>query len=149
MRVLFLCSRNSARSQMAEGLLRSLYDDRYEAYSAGIRSTSLDPRAVKVMAEIGIDISDQSSKSLEDIHETHFDLAVTVCDKAREMCPFCGASIAPTFLRLPKIAKTNHMGFEDPAAAKGSEEEQLSVFRRVRDEIREWIIQTFGSDHGM
>jgi arsenate reductase len=86
---------------MAEGLLRSLYGDRYEAYSAGIRSISLDPRAVKVMAEIGIDISDQRSKLLEDIHEIHFDLAVTVCDKAREMCPFCGASIGPTVFASP------------------------------------------------
>jgi len=129
---------------MAEGLLRSTFGDRYEAYSAGIVATSVDPRAVTAMAEIGIDITGQRSKASEEFRDIVFDLAVTVCDKARQACPICSAQLdLPT--TFPRAKKVIHRGFEDPAAATGTEEEQLEAFRRARDEIREWIIETFGS----
>ena len=92
-KVLFLCFHNSARSQMAEGLLRAMYGDRYEVYSAGVEASKVDPRAVKVMSEIGIDISGQRSKAMNEYKGILFDLAVTVCDKAKEMCPICGVSL--------------------------------------------------------
>ncbi len=142
MKVLFICYHNSARSQMAEGLLRALYGDRYEVYSAGIEATKVDPRAVKVMNEIGIDISGQHSKRMDEYRGILFDLAVTVCDKAKEACPICGISLkAPE--TAPAAKKAIHKTFNDPAIAGGSEEEQLNIFRRVRDEIRSWITETF------
>lgn len=142
-KVLFLCFHNSARSQMAEGLLRAMYGDRYEVYSAGVEASQVDPRAVKVMNEIGIDISGQRSKAMSEYRGILFDLVVTVCDKAKEACPICGVSLkAPA--TAPAAKKAIHKTFKDPAAAKGSEEEQFNVFRQVRDEIKEWIIQTFG-----
>ena len=142
-KVLFLCTHNSARSQMAEGLLRATYEDRYEAYSAGIKATSIDPRAVLVMKEIGIDISSQRSKSTDEFQDTIFDLAITVCDRAKQACPFCSTDLKlPT--KTPKAKEVIHRSFDDPAAAAGSEEEQLEAFRRVRDEIKNWISQTFG-----
>lgn len=129
---------------MAEGLLRDMYGDRYEVYSAGVEASKVDPRAVKVMSEIGIDISGQRSKRMNEYQGTLFDLAVTVCDKTKEMCPVCGVSLrAPTAALASK--KAIHKTFKDPATAKGSEEDQLVVFRQVRDEIKDWIIQTFGS----
>jgi arsenate reductase (thioredoxin) len=140
MKVVFVCFHNSARSQMAEGLLRAMYVDRYEVYSAGVKASQVDPRAVKVMNEIGIDISKQRSKNVDEYRGTLFDLAVTVCDKAREMCPICGVSLnAPA--NAPVSRKTIHKTFTDPVIADGSEEDQLTIFRRVRDEIKEWIIQ--------
>lgn len=142
MKVLFICYHNSARSQMAEGLLRALYGDRYEVHSAGIEATRVDPRAVKVMNEIGIDISGQHSKRMDEFRGVLFDLAVTVCDKAKEACPICGIGLkAPT--TAPAAKKAVHKTFVDPATAEGSEEEQLNVFRQVRDEIKSWIIETF------
>jgi arsenate reductase len=142
-KVLFLCTHNSARSQLAEGLLRSMYGDRYEAYSAGVEATSVDLRAVLVMNEIGIDISGQRSKSAEEFQDTVFDLAITVCDRAKQTCPICSTQLElPS--RSPRAREVIHRSFEDPAAATGSEEEQLKVFRRVRDEIKDWIAQTFG-----
>lgn len=141
-KVLFICYHNSARSQMAEGLLRALYGDRYEVYSAGIEATKVDPRAVKVMNEIGIDMSGQHSKRMDECRGILFDLAVTVCDKAKEACPICGISLkAPA--TTPAAKKAIHKTFNDPAIAKGSENEQLRVFRQVRDEIRSWITETF------
>ena len=141
-KILFLCTHNSARSQMAEGLLRSMNGDRYEAYSAGIVATYVDPRAIKVMSEIGIDISGQASKGMEKYGGILFDIAVTVCDKAKEMCPICGVSLeAPA--KTPAAKETIHKTFRDPAEAEGSEQEQLNVFRQVRDEIKEWIARTF------
>jgi len=142
-KVLFLCTHNSARSQMAEGLLRSMYGDRYEAYSAGVVATSVDPRAVQAMREIGIDISGQRSKTYHELEDIIFDLAVTVCDRARQACPICSTSLEIAS-SSPKARKVMHRGFDDPAAAVGSEEEQLFAFRRARDEIKEWISQTFG-----
>jgi len=141
-RVLFLCFHNSARSQMAEGLLRAMFGDRYEVHSAGVEATNVDHRAVLVMSEIGIDISGQHSKAMNEYRGILFDLVVTVCDKAREMCPICGISLeAPA--TAPAARKTIHRNFKDPAAAEGSEEDQLDAFRQVRDEIKNWIEQTF------
>jgi arsenate reductase len=142
-KVLFLCTHNSARSQMAEGLLRAMYPDRYEAYSAGVVATSVDPRAVAVMKEIGIDISGQRSKSAGEFQDTIFDLAVTVCDRTKQACPICSTDLKiPS--KSPRARKVIHRSFEDPAAAAGSEGEKLQVFRQVRDEIKDWIFQTFG-----
>jgi arsenate reductase len=142
-KILFLCTHNSARSQMAEGLLRAMYADRYEAYSAGVEATTVDPRAVFVMKEIDIDISSQRSKSSQEFQDIVFDLAVTVCDRAKQACPICS-----TELKLPgkslRAKEVIHRSFADPATAAGSEEEQLEAFRQVRDEIEEWISQTLG-----
>ena len=116
--------------------------DRYEAYSAGIAATSVDPRAMLVMKEIGIDISGQRSKTSSEFGDTIFDLAVTVCDRARQACPICSTRLElPS--SLPKAREVIHRSFEDPAGAVGSEEEQLLAFRRVRDEIADWISQKF------
>ena len=123
-RVLFLCVHNSARSQMAEGLLRARAGDRFEAYSAGNEATQVRPLAIRAMAELGIDITGQRSKTTADLGGQRFDYAVTVCEDAKEACPY-----------YANAAHQVHWGFEDPAAATGSEEERLNVFRRVRDEI--------------
>ena len=141
-KVLFLCFHNSARSQMAEGLLRAMYGGRYDVYSAGVEASNVDPRAVLVMSEIGIDISSQRSKAMNEYRGILFDLAVTVCDKAKEMCPICGVSLkAPA--AAPAAKETIHRNFKDPAGAEGSEEDQLNAFRQARDEIKNWIEQTF------
>jgi arsenate reductase (thioredoxin) len=125
-RVLFLCTHNSARSQMAEGLLRDLAGDRFEATSAGKEATHVRPLAVRAMEEIGIDVSAQESKTLDRYLEEPFDYVITVCDDANEACPF-----------FPGAANRLHWSFEDPSKAEGTEEERLAVFRSVRDRIRE------------
>ena len=127
-RVLFLCTHNSARSQMAEGLLRHLAGDRFEAHSAGTEATHVRPLAIRAMDEIGVDISGQESKTLERYLEEPFDYVITVCDDANEACPF-----------FPGARKRLHWSFEDPSPAEGSEAERLAVFRSVRDRIRERI----------
>ncbi len=132
-RVLFICTHNSARSQMAEGLLRALYGDHYEAYSAGSEPSSVNLYAIKVMEEIGIDISTHLSKSVEEFRGMKFECVITVCDHAKEACPF-----------FPGGKKYLHKGFYDPSEFNGREEEKMAVFRRVRDEIRSWIERTFG-----
>jgi arsenate reductase len=143
-KILFLCTHNSARSQMAEGLLRAIYGDRYEAYSAGVETTTVNPHAIVVMKEIGIDISSQHSKTPQEFQDTIFDLAFTFCDRAKVACPICSTNLElPN--QFPKAREVIHESFEDPAAAVGSEEEQLKVFRRVRDEIKDCISQTFGN----
>jgi arsenate reductase (thioredoxin) len=124
-RVLFLCTHNSARSQMAEGLLRHLAGDRFEAYSAGTEATHVRPFAIRAMDEIGVDISGQESKTLDRYLEEPFDYVITVCDDANEACPF-----------FPGATTRLHWSLPDPSAAKGSEEERLAVFRSVRDGIR-------------
>ena len=141
-KVLFLCFHNSTRSQMAEGLLRAMQGDRYEVYSAGVEATNIDPRAVLVMGEIGIDISGQRSKGMNEFRGILFDLAVTVCDKAKEMCPICGVSLR-ALATAPAAKETIHRNFKDPAVAEGSDEDQLNAFRQARDEIKNWIEQTF------
>ena len=123
-------------------MLRAKYGDRYEVFSAGIKASQVDNRAIKVMNEIGVDISNQRSKSLDEYRDVLFDLAVTVCDKTKEMCPLCGISIKSIGKALP-AKKTIHRIFADPATATGSDEEQLNAFRRVRDEIKNCIAQTF------
>ena len=132
-KVLFLCTHNSARSQMAEGLLRALSGSRYEAYSAGVSPTIVDPEAISAIAEIGVDISGQRSKGLDEVRGLKFDLVVTVCDRARETCPF-----------FPGARIQIHRSFDDPAAYQGSAKRM--AFRRVRDEIRAWIEETFGDE---
>lgn len=123
-RVLFVCTHNSARSQMAEGLLRHHGGGRFEAFSAGTEATSVRPEAIAVMEELGVDISGQESKTLERYLGEPFAWVVTVCDRARESCPI-----------FPGAARTAHWSFDDPSEATGSEETRLAVFRRVRDEI--------------
>ncbi len=129
-RVLFICTHNSARSQMAEGLLRALGNGQFEVFSAGTEATFVRPLAIQVMAEIGIDISQQQSKTLDRYLDQPFDEVITVCDTAAETCPI-----------FPGATHRHHWSFEDPSKATGSEEEQLAVYRRVRDEIRTRIEQ--------
>ncbi len=123
-RVLFLCTGNSARSQMAEGYLKSIASEHSTPLSAGIEPKGLNPLAVEAMHEIGIDISQQSSKDVVSFLGTHVPYVVTVCDNAKERCPI-----------FPGTWKFLHWSFEDPAAAEGTQEEKLMVFRRVRDEL--------------
>jgi arsenate reductase len=129
-RVLFICTHNSARSQMAEGLLRHLGGDRFEAFSAGTEATLVRPLAIKALAELGIDISGQQSKTLDRYVNEPFDDIITVCDTAAEACPI-----------FPGAVHRRHWSFEDPSKATGSEEEQLEIYRRVRDQIRSHIEQ--------
>src|SRR5918997_5491119 len=124
-KVLFLCTHNSARSQMAEGLLRYLAGDRFEVMSAGTEATHVRPLAIQAMEELGIDISDQESKTLEGYLGKPFNYVITVCDDANEACPI-----------FPGARRRLHWSFEDPAQAAGSEEERLGVFRSVRNKIR-------------
>jgi arsenate reductase (thioredoxin) len=127
-RVLILCTGNSARSQMAEGLLRHDAGERFHVESAGTKPSMVRPEAIAVMKELGIDISGHRSKHVDEFEGQRFDYVITVCDNARESCPvFFGA------------ARRLHQSFEDPAALKGSEQERLTVFRRVRDELRAYL----------
>lgn len=123
-RVLILCTGNSARSQMAEGLLRKICGDRFDVESAGTVASFVRPQAIAAMADIGIDISGHRSKSLDEFLHSSFDYVITVCDHAGANCPV-----------FPGPAKRIHWSFDDPAEAKGSEGERLEVFRRVREEI--------------
>jgi arsenate reductase (thioredoxin) len=126
-KVLFLCTGNSCRSQMAEGLVNHYLGDEWQAYSAGTNPAGyVHSLAVRVMSELGIDLSRQRSKLVDEFRDKQFDVVVTVCDDAAENCP----------LWLGQGRKV-HIGFEDPAQATGSDEERLAVFRRVRDEIRQ------------
>jgi arsenate reductase (thioredoxin) len=131
MKVLFLCTGNSCRSQMAEGWARHLKGEVIEPYSAGIEKHGMNPHAVHVMSEAGVDLSKQYSKTLDDIGPVHFDFVVTVCGHANEHCPI-----------FPGEAKLVHVGFEDPPKLTGDladGEEKLAVYRRVRDEIRRFV----------
>jgi len=131
-RVLFICTHNSARSQMAEGLLRALHGDRYEVFSAGTEPDKVSPYAIRVMNEIGIDISDHRSKNVAGFLDQKFEYVVTVCDSANESCPY-----------FPGGEKILHQSFEDPSALTGTEKEITAGFRHVRDEIRNWIEYDF------
>jgi arsenate reductase (thioredoxin) len=128
MRVLFLCTHNSSRSQMAEGLLRARGGERFDVFSAGTHPRSVHPLAIRAMAEIGIDIGEAAgfhAKGIEEFaDQPPMDLVVTVCDEAAEECPF-----------FPGARRQEHWGFPDPSAATGTEEERLAVFRRVRDAL--------------
>lgn len=123
-RVLILCTGNSARSQMAEGWLRQLAGDRFDVFSAGTRPTVVNPLAIQVMSEVGVDISGQRSKSVNEFLEQPFDAVITVCDQAAEACPI-----------FPGPARRIHWSFPDPAAATGDEAARLAAFRRVRDDL--------------
>ena len=128
-KILFLCTGNSCRSQMAEGWGRKLLAERFEVFSAGLEKHGLNPLAVQVMAEAGVDISAQYSKTLDELSDEHFDYVITLCGHANETCPY-----------FP--GKVIHQGFDDPpklAAEASSEEEALSHYRRVRDEIRDYV----------
>jgi arsenate reductase len=131
-KVLILCTGNSARSQMAEGLLRHDAGDRFEVASAGTHPSSVRPEAIAVMKEIGIDISGQRSKSVDEFAGQHFDYILTVCNNAKEACPL-----------YPGHGKRLHRGFEDPATAQGSPEARLTAFRKVRDQLRQYLNQQF------
>jgi len=131
LKILFLCTGNSCRSQMAEGWARKLKNDQIEPYSAGIETHGLNPNAVKVMAEADVDISHQQSKHVDDLKDIHFDYVVTVCGHANENCPI-----------FPRKAKIVHVGFDDPpklAKNAASPEEALGHYRRVRDQIRHFV----------
>lgn len=131
LKVLFLCTGNSCRSQMAEGWAKALKADVIEAYSAGIETHGLNPNAVKVMAEAGVDISGHQSKNVRDLMDVGFDYVVTVCSHADETCP-----------AFPGKAKVVHVGFDDPpklAKSAATEEEAFDCYRRVRDDIREYV----------
>jgi arsenate reductase len=127
-KVLFICTHNSARSQMAEGIVNHYWGDRLRAFSAGTKPSKVHQSAITVTEEIGIDLSHHRSKSIDEFKNERFDIVVTVCDHAKETCPF-----------FPQALRTIHKGFEDPARAEGTQEEILSTFREVRDRIKEWI----------
>ena len=135
-KVLFICTHNAARSQMAEGYMKSEYGDRYEVFSAGTEVTRVHPMASEVMKEIGIDISGQRSKLIDDLFGKGIETVVTVCDAANKACPF-----------FPGAKDIIHQGFTDPSGFTGSYEEVRAGFRKVRDEIIRWIDATFGSAH--
>ena len=131
-RVLFLCTGNSARSQMAEGVLRHLAGDRYDVYSAGTHPVGLNPGAVVAMQELGWDISSHQSKGMDEFIDQEFDYVITVCDRAKESCP-----------RWPHTGRLVHWSFEDPAAVLEPPDERRKAFRRVRDQIKTRIEEFF------
>jgi arsenate reductase (thioredoxin) len=128
-KVLFLCTENACRSQMAEGLINHDLKGEVQAFSAGVRATRVNPWAIRVMAELGIDISRQRSKSMDVFMEDKFDLAITLCDQAQRECPM--------FLAADRLI---HMGFPDPAKATGAEADIMNEFRKVRDDIRRRMV---------
>jgi arsenate reductase len=148
-KVLFLCTHNSARSQMAEGLLRHFYGGKYEVFSAGSSPTQVHPLAIEVMYEIGIDISRQTSKSIEEFRSKDIDVVASVCkSSARVVCPFCSSPLIggrPEIIdaTLPGAKHYVHFGFDDPSEVDGSDEQKLAAFRRTRDAIKEWILDYF------
>ncbi|MGV8079951.1 MAG: arsenate reductase ArsC [Syntrophales bacterium] len=131
-KVLFICTHNASRSQMAEGFLRAIRGDRYEAHSAGTEPRGVNPHAIRVMAEAGVDLRGHHSKSVDKFRDVSFDEVVTVCDSARESCPvFLGGG------------RKRHQSFPDPSLLEGTEEEILAGFRSVRDAIRGWVQEQF------
>jgi len=132
-KVLFICTHNSARSQMAQAFLNHLCGDRYLAFSAGTKPSGVNPYAVEVMREVGINISHHRSKSVKEFEGEEFDYVITVCDSAKEECPYFAGG-----------KKQIHKSFPDPSSYEGTREEKLEFFRKVRDEIKEWIEETFG-----
>jgi arsenate reductase len=127
-RVMFVCTHNSARSQMAEGMLRAWGDDRFEAFSAGTEATRVRPEATEVMREIGIDLSGHSSKTLEPFLGEAFHWLITVCDQAREACP-----------TIPGVRQQAHWSIDDPSAVEGDETARLAAFRAARDHLRDRV----------
>ncbi|HMN03791.1 MAG TPA: arsenate reductase ArsC [Geobacter anodireducens] len=136
-RVLLLCTHNANRSQMAEGLVNYFLSDRWEACSAGTIATSVNPRATRTMAELGIDISGQRSKNLTELDGQTFDRVITLCGEAADTCPIFVGGV-----------RREHLGFDDPSRATGTDEEIMDVYRRVRDEMRRRVITLLnGGDH--
>ena len=133
-KVIFLCTGNSARSQMAEGILRDMNGGRYDVESAGLEPSHVRPEAIEVMKEIGIDISNHRSKSVDEFTGQHFDYVITVCDNANERCPL-----------FPAETERMHSSFSDPAAVSGSDEIRLAAFRKVRDQIVDRFREKFGA----
>lgn len=131
-KVLFLCTANSCRSQMAEGIANHFLGDRLEAFSAGTGASYVNPRAIEALSEIGVDISGHRSKNMDEFSGQNFDYVITLCGDANEKCPLFFGGVQRT-----------HLGFADPARATGSEEEIMSQFRRVRDEIKEALLAFF------
>jgi arsenate reductase (thioredoxin) len=131
-KVLILCTGNSARSQMAEGLLKHITNDRYEVYSAGTKPSIVRPEAIRVLAEIGLDISQNRSKSVEEFTNEEIDYVLTVCAHAQENCPY-----------FPAKTKMIHHAFEDPAEVRGDEKTRLHAFRHIRDEIKNYFENDF------
>jgi arsenate reductase (thioredoxin) len=129
LKVLFLCTENACRSQMAEGLVNHDLAGQVQAFSAGVRPSRVNPRAIQVMAELGIDISKHRSKSVDELAGERFDLVITVCDQAQQQCPI-----------FPGDTKVRHVGFPDPAKVTGPEEEILAAFRQVRDALRKKLM---------
>ncbi len=129
LKVLFLCTENACRSQMAEGLVNHYLAGKAKAFSAGVEPGQVNPNAIRVMAELGIDISQHRSKLVSEFEGQEFDLVITVCDKARETCPFFAGA-----------ARMLHVSFTDPGQATGTEAEILAVFRQVRDEMQEQLL---------
>ena len=126
--ILVLCTGNSARSQMAEGLLKDICKGEYEVYSAGTKPSIVRPEAIKVLAELGIDISENRSQSVDEFSDKEIDYVLTVCDNAQENCPY-----------FPAKTKIIHHSFDDPADVEGDEETRVAAFRKIRDEIREYL----------
>jgi arsenate reductase len=149
--VLFLCNHNSARSQFAEGLLRHFYGDQYEVFSAGATPTQVNPFAIKAMAEIGIDISKQYSKSVEEFRNRPMELVVSVCkSSAKVVCAFCSPPLRrgrPEIIDeiLPDAKRYLDHPFDDPSEIDGTDEEKLAAFRHTRDELKEWILDYFAN----
>jgi arsenate reductase (thioredoxin) len=130
--VLFICTHNAVRSQMAEAFLNIIYGDRYTAFSAGTDPAQVDPLVIQVMKEAGIDISGYQSKSLDDFREKEFDYVITVCDQARESCPY-----------FPGGHRRVHKSFADPSKFQGNDEDRINEYRRIRDDIKKWIEKEF------
>ena len=135
LKVLFICTHNSARSQMAEGYLNARYGDRYQGFSAGTEVTSVHPLAIRAMQEIGIDISQHRSKELIEFFDQDIDIAVTVCDSENAACPM-----------FPGAKEMIHASFPDPVSAEGDEKDQMEIFRTVRNTICAWIDSQFGKN---
>ena len=133
-RILFICTHNSARSQIAEGLVNKFLNKKYMAFSGGTEPSMVNPFAVKAMAEIGIDISKHASKGLDEFLSQDFDYVITVCDNANENCPY-----------FPGGKVRMHKSFKDPATVEGDDTVKLEAFRQARDEIKEWLEEKFGS----
>jgi arsenate reductase len=131
-KILILCTGNSARSQMAEGLLKHIRQNEYEIFSAGTKPSIVRSEAIKVLAEIGIDISKNRSKSVDEFADEEIDYVLTVCDNAKENCPY-----------FPAQTKLVHHSFADPAEVEGDEETRILAFRRVRDQIQEYLNDSF------
>ncbi len=130
--ILFVCTHNSARSQMAEGLINHFFKDKYKAFSAGTHPSKVNPFAIKVMEEIGVDIKAHTSKSISLFKDKKFDYVVTVCDGAKETCPF-----------FPGAKHHIHKSFKDPSSFRGDNKSKLEFFKKIRDEILIWLKETF------